>query len=369
MKQPVRILLALTVYVLLNACSSGKAALKKGDFYDAVLESAKRLRESPGHKKATGVLTQSYPLAVEYIDNTIQNGIKSDDPRKWRNAVSGYEKINYMNDQIKTSLGAMKVITNPQTRFKELADAKMKAADESYQEGILFMMKNTREDSKQAYFDFKDANSYQPGYQESIEMMNQAEYNATLRIAYEEINNSNVNYTLLAPVINNIQRQFLSFKPITAKDTAAPQQNLRVIFNGYRQDSQPYISKNSENLSRQIKVGEKKGADGKVQDVFETATAQITYYTKTQKGTANARVTISDTKSNAILQDQTVDGYSQWQWQWATYSGDARALASNHQTLVQRKEAWPDQNQLFNQALQNLQNNLQQNLKGFYSRY
>ncbi len=369
MKHPLLILGTCCIYLLLNSCTSGKGAMKSGNFYEAVLESVHRLRESPNNKKATSVLTQSYPLAVEYIDNTIQNGIKSDDPRKWRNAVNGYDKINYMNDQIKTSMGAMRVITNPQTRFKELADAKSKAAEESFQEGILFMMKNSREDAKQAYFDFKDANNYEPGYKESIEMMNQAEYNATLRVAYEEINNSNINYTLLTPVINNIQRQFLSFKPIAVKDTAAPQQNLRVIFNGYRQDPQPYFSKSSETLSRQIKTGEKKGADGKVQEIFETATAQITYFTKTQKGMASSRVTILDTKSNAALQDTNVDGTSQWQWQWAVYSGDARALSSNHQTLIQRREAWPNADQLLNQALQNLQNNLQQDLKNFYSRY
>ena len=352
-----------------ESCTSGKAALKRGDYYEAVLESVHRLRESPTNKKATTVLTQSYPLAIDYIESTIKNGISSDDPRKWRNAVAGYDKINNINDQIKTSMGAMKIISNPQTRFKELADAKGKAAEEAYQEGVLFMMKNSRDDAKQAYFDFKDANNLSPGYKESIEMMNQAEYVATLRVAYEEINNSNVSYTVLGPVINNIQRQFLSFKPIAQKDTAAPQQKLRVIFNGYRQDPQPYISRTSENLSRQVKVGEKKGPDGKPQDVMENATGQITYYTKTQKGVANARVTITDAKSNTSIQDQTVEGYGQWQWQWATYSGDARALSSNHQNLISRKEAWPNQDQLFNQAIENLQSNLQNDLKNFYAKY
>jgi hypothetical protein len=118
-----------------------------------------------------------------------------------------------------------------------------------------------------------------------------------------------------------------------------------------------------------VKVGEKKGADGKPQDVFETASGTITYFTKTQKGVAIAQVTITDAKSNAAMQDQTVEGYSQWQWQWAIYNGDARALTTNHQNLIARKEAWPNQDQLLNQAMQNLQNNLQQDLKNFYSRY
>src|SRR6266487_2970782 len=155
MKPFKRILFILFAIAVIQACTSGKAALKKGDYYDAVLESVHRLRESPTNKKATTVLTQAYPLAIEYIDTNIQNGIKSDDPKKWRNAVEGYSKINYVNDQIKTSMGAMKLITNPQTRFKELADAKDKAAEEAYNEGVNNMMKSTREDYKSAYFDFK----------------------------------------------------------------------------------------------------------------------------------------------------------------------------------------------------------------------
>lgn len=138
------LLSAFAALFLLNACSSGKAALKNGDYYEAVLESVNRLRGKPDHKKAKAVLTQSYQLAVDFIQTGIQNGINSDDPRKWRNAVGGYEKINNLNEQIKTSLGAMKVITNPVTKFKELADAKGKAAEESYQVGIQFNSKSRK---------------------------------------------------------------------------------------------------------------------------------------------------------------------------------------------------------------------------------
>ena len=234
---------------IFSACSSGKAALKQGDYYDAVLNSVNRLRGSPTHKKATFVLTQAYPLAIDFIQNGIQNGLSSDDPRKWRNAVAGYNRINYLNDQIKTSLGAMKIVTNPVTKFKELAEAKPKAAEESYQDGVQFMMKNTRNDAKQAYFAFKEANDYQQGYREVIEMMNQAEFNATLRVAYEEINGSRINYGSFQPIINSLQRQFLSFKPLNAFDSIKPQQVLRLVFNGYYQDNRALISSRNENIN------------------------------------------------------------------------------------------------------------------------
>lgn len=358
--------------VIIEACTSGKAALKHGAYYEAVLESTKRLRESPTNKKATEVLTTAYPLAVEFIETGIQNGIKADDPRKWRNAVDGYGKINFLNDQIKTSLGAMKLITNPQTRFKELADAKEKAAEEVYNEGVNFMMKATRPDYKSAYFDFKEANDYKQGYRESIEMMTQAEFNATLRVAFEEINNSNVNYGTFQPVVSSLGRLFLSFKPIAQKDTVPPQQYLRIIFNGYQQDFRPTVSSRSEEQTKQIKVGETKGPDGKPKDVMETVKAKVTFYTKRLSANSTANVTITDAANNSTLQQLQVNGGSDWNYDWATFSGDGRALGGSAPSLVQRKEVSPteqDVKNLYSQSMSNLRSNLGQQLKSFYAQY
>ena len=370
-------ILAISV-ILLDACVSGQAALKKGDYYDAVLESIQRLRTSPDNKKATAVLQQGYPLAIEYIDLNIQNGITADDPKKWRNAVKGYEQINLINDQIKTSLGAMKVIPKPATRFKELADVKVKAAEESYVAGVDALMRNTRNDSKEAYFDFKEANTYEPGYKECIEMMTQAEFNATLRVAYEEINASQINYGSLQPIVNGLQRQFLSFKPITQKDTVPPQQFLRIVFNGYHQDGQAagvtsllkaLVTSSAEEVKRDIKTGEKKGPDGKTVDVMETVTARITYYHKSKRSASNATFTITDGNTTAVLQSENVIGNASWQQDWATYTGDSRALSTSQLNLCKVRETTPSDQDLFNQAMQNLESNLSNQLNSFYNKY
>lgn len=353
---------------LLDACSSGKAALKHGDYYEAAIESVNRLRSKPDHKKATIVLTQSYQLAIDFIQAGIQNGLNSDDPRKWRNAVAGYQKINFLNDQIKTSLGAMKVISNPVTKYKELAEVKTKAAEESYQAGVQAMMKTTRQDAKEAYFDFKEANGYEAGYREVVEMMTQAEFNATLRVAYQEINSSRINYGSLQPIINGMQRQFLTFKPIEQQDTVPPHQYLKLIFN-YYSDTRPNTSSRSENIQRDVKVGEKKTPDGKTQDVMETVKGTITYYTKSKTANSNATVIISDAKTSAILQDTRVDGNSQWQYTWASFKGDSRAMTGDQLNLTKRSEAYPNDDELFKQAINNLHRNISQQLHYFYDKY
>lgn len=354
---------------LLTACTSGKTALKKGDYYEAVIESVNRLRSSPDNKKAKVVLEQGYPLAIQYIEGNIQNGITADDPQKWRNAVKGYEQINYLGEQIRTSPGALRVIPNPTMKFKELGEAKAKAADESYVAGINAMMKNTREDAKEAYYSFKMANDYQPGYKESIEMMTQAEFVATIRVEYEDINASRYNYGGIEPIVNSLRRQFLSFRPVGKPDTVPPHQKLRMVFNGYFQDFRTNLTSNSEEVSRDVKVGEKKGADGKTQDVMQKVTAKVTYYRRTKQAYAQAQVTITEVASSGQLKNDQVRGNALWQNEWATYTGDVRALSSNQQTLIKRTDVNPNDDNLYNQAIQDLQNKLSQDLRSFYSQY
>ncbi len=363
-----KILYLFLLAAIVSACSSGKTALKHGDYYDAVLESVNRLRGSPDNSKAKAVLSQGYPLAIEYIEAGIQNGINANDPRKWRNAVKGYEQINYLNDQIKTSLGAMKVITQPATRFKELADAKPKAAEESYQDGIAAMMKNNRQDAKVAYFNFKDAGTYEPGYRESIEMMTQAEFNATLRVAYEEINTTRYNISM-QPLINSLQRQFLSFRPVAQADTVPPHQYLRLVFNGYNIDRQPYTTSSVENVQRDVKTGEKKGPDGKPQDIMTTVTAKVTSFRRTKRASSSANINITDAKTSGVLQNATVEGNASWQAEWATFTGDSRALSSTQLNLTKRGEAYPNDQDLFNQAMRNLESNVSSHLQSFYRQY
>lgn len=200
-------------------------------------------------------------------------------------------------------------------------------------------------------------------------MMTQAEFNATLRIAYEEINASRVNYGSLQPVVNALQRQFLSFRPMSQQDTVPPHQYLRIVFNNYLQDPQPTLTRSTEETKKSIKVGEKKGADGKPVDVMETVTAKVTYYRKSQRASANATFMITDVKSNAVLQQQNIVGNSSWQQDWATFTGDARALSANQQSLCRARESYPNQQDLFNQAIRNLENNLGSQLKSFYASY
>lgn len=360
---------SLLISVLfLNSCSSGKSAYKHGDYFEAVLTAVQRLRQNPDHKKSKEVLSLSYQPAINYLETDAQNQIASNANFKWRSAVQNYEKINQLYEEIRTSPGALRVIPNPVNKYNELTEVKAKAAEESYEAGVNAMLKNTRQDAKQAYFLFKEAGTLSPGYRESIEMMNQAEYNATLRVAYEELNTTRYNLGSLQPAVTSVKRQFLEFYPEQeAKNGTLPiDQNLKIILAGYA-EGKPTITNRTENLVDSVKSGEKT-VNGVKTPTYQKVTAKITYYDKSVLARGEVTIIITD-KNGATIKNSSISGSYHWQTNWASFTGDVRALADRHKKLCEKKESNPSASELMNKVKAELDKNLSAELKGFYSQY
>jgi len=367
----IRLLLAfISSVVLLDSCNSGKSALEKGNYYDAVSIAVNRLRQKPDHKKSQEVLRTSYKLAVEYLESDAQNQIASNANYKWRNAVQNYDRINNLYEQIRTSPGALKVIPNPVNKYKELTDVKAKAAEESYELGIQAMLKNTREDAKRAYFYFVESNTLSPGYSESIEMMEQSKFNATIKVVveYSIRNYSDWNFE---PVVFGVNpSQFVKFyTPQQAQDANLPQidQIVRIVTNGYS-ETKPAITKSTQNFTDSVKVGEKTVNDAKV-PVYEKVSATIVIYDKLITSRGSITLFIRDANSNAELRNSDIVGENQWTDRWATCSGDQRALSTSNKKLCGTKEPYMARDFLIVETKRNLDNKLANAISSFYSGY
>ncbi len=367
----IRLLLAfISSVVLFDSCSSGKAALEKGNYYDAVSIAVNRLRQKPDHKKSQEVLRTSYKFAVEYLESDAQNQIASNANYKWRNAVQNYDRINNLYEQIRTSPGALKVIPNPVNKYKELTDVKAKAAEESYELGIQAMLKNTREDAKRAYFYFVEANALSPSYRESIEMMEQSKFNATIKVVVEH-SIRNYNDWNFEPVVFGVRpSQFVKFyTPQEAQDANLLQidQIVRVVVNGYS-EARPTTAKRTENFKDSVKVGEKTVKDVKV-PVYEKVSASMVIYNKSITSRGSITLFIKDATSNAELRNSEIIAEDQWTDRWATCSGDQRALSVTYKKLCGTKEPYMARDFLITEAKKNLDNKLANALSSFYAGY
>jgi hypothetical protein len=311
----------------------------------------------------------SYPAAVNFLETDAQNQINANATFKWRAAVQDYERINNLYEQIRTSPGAMKVITNPVNKYKELTEAKSKAAEEVYEAGVQAMLKNTRPDAKQAYYYFKESNDYSPGFREAIEMSNQAEYNATMRVSFDETNASNENFTL-QPAVTQVQRQFLKFYSMNdARVTKDPiEQNLKLIYKGCNIPLLPTVNSSTQDVEKDIKIGEK-DVNGKKEPIYEKAKVKVTTWTRTITATCSSNLEIIELSGGSTQLNNTVQGQASWSHSWVTYKGDARALTDQLKQMAQKGELFPPRDQLIQNAKRDLLSNVSGQLKSFYSAY
>jgi hypothetical protein len=360
----------ILLFLFLEACSSGRSALKQGDYYDAVMQAVNRLRQNPDHKKSQEVLRTSYRLAVDYLETDAQNQLASNANFKWKNTVHNYESINFLYEQIRTSPGALKVIPNPVNKYKELPDAKAKAAEEVYEAGIQAMMKNTREDAKRAFFLFSDANALQPGYRESLEMINQSKFNATLKVVVEE-SFKNYNDWNFEPVIFGVNpSQFVKFyTPSEAQDANLSKVDhiLRVTVNSYS-ETRPVVSKRVETFTDSVKAGEKTVNNQKVA-IYEKVNATMTIFDKVITSHASITLYVKDAGSNAELRNSDIISERRWSERWASCSGDMRALSEANKKLCGTREPFMKGDYLVVQTKKDLDEKLANTLNAFYRSY
>lgn len=175
---------AIFAFVLLESCSSGKGAYRQGDYYQAVITSANRLRRNDNHKKSVEALRQAYPLGITFYENQIAG---AGGAFKWRSIYQSYTYLQTMYTEIQTSPGALKVIPNPKNYAAKLEEARQNAAEESYGAGVIALGMGTRDKAKEAHVLFKQVNEYVNGYKDVNQKIQDALWAATVKVLVEPI--------------------------------------------------------------------------------------------------------------------------------------------------------------------------------------
>lgn len=374
-------LLVLTLIIILSACSSGKKAYERGDYYSAVMKAINRLRQNPDHSKSMDILKEAYPLSVEFLESQANHEIASNAPFKWKNAIQSYSQINQLYEQIRQCPGCLKVIKNPKNYYAELGPLKEKAADESYNAGINALMKGTRNDAKQAFYNFTDAQAFVPGFREVIDYLGKAKDVATLKIIVEQIPLPS-RYNLSGGFFQDRVEEFLHtqytdqsfvkfYTPLEAQAVQLPQvdQILRIQFDDFSVGNISLKEKEETFSKDSVKVGEVK-MEGKLVPVFNTVKAKLTVIRKEVLSNGLLSMVIVDAKTNGILSHRKFNGEYVWLNSWAKFNGDERALSDQQLGLCKQREIQPPGVQeLFLEFTKPIYNQLIPALRGFYQNY
>ena len=369
------------IALFLIGCSSGKQAYERGDYYGAVMKSVNRLRQNPDHSKSIEALQNAYPLAIEYYENEAKNEIASNSTYKWKNAIQAYSSINDLYEAIRQCPGCKKAVPNPKNYYTEIGPLKEKAAEESYNAGINSLMKGNRNDAKQAFFNFSDAQYFVPGYKDVIEYLDKAKFEATLKVIVEQIPVP-ARYNLSGGFFQDKIEEFLHtnytdqtfikfYTPEEARLANLPyvDQIMRIQFDDFSVGNS-VLKEKEETLTRDsVKVGEAK-VDGKTVPVYNTVKAKLTTYRKELISNGLLSMIVLDGKTNGVLTTRKFNGQYVWVSQWARFNGDERALTEQQLKICQLREQQPPHPQdLFLEFTRPIYNQLVPAVKGFYQNY
>ncbi len=375
-------LFILACILLLESCSSGKRAYERGDYYEAVLKSVNRLRQKPAHKKSRTTLEKSYPLALQTLEKKARQLRTGKEPFKWKKALTVYEQINHLYEEVTHAPAALEVIPNPKNYYKTVDEVRQMAAEESYQAGKKLLAENTREAAKEAYFYFQEVQRFVPGYKDVEQEIDEAEYMAILKVVVAQIPvpgryslsgnffQERVEEFLHSQYKGNRFVRFYTPEEVRRENLKIIDQYLQINFDDFVV-GQTFLSENIESVSRDsVKVGDVAMPDGSKKPAYGTVKAKIKNYRKevVSKGLLSMRIV--DANTNTVLLSRKFPGEFVWFNEWASFNGDERALSKEQLRLCERREMIPPHPQdLFIEFTKPIYDQLSASVQDFYRHY
>jgi hypothetical protein len=206
------IFLFTSMFAQKSDMSKAKKYSQEGNYVEACFSSIKVLRKSPKKKKAQEILSYSYDIAIEDLQDKIED-LKSasetfqDDNtvEQRRMVVHHYKDLKKLDRQgreigkiVKNSkfpldFERVDVVSDLAMAKTLLSQAKNDAAEMHYASGLDLQSQGGIDNNKSAARRFKQVMAYVPGFRESNELYLECKKDGTTRIAIFEFENNSGN--------------------------------------------------------------------------------------------------------------------------------------------------------------------------------
>lgn len=369
-------LIAVAMFVL--SCATGKKALQKGDYFSAVNKAVERLKSDPDNKKASQVLEEGYPMAINWSQEELDLALSSNGAFKWGVAVDLMEKVNHLSNLIRSTPAARKIIPEPKSYSSELNMAIEKAAEERYNAGLIELEQNTQEAARIAFDHFYIANQLIPGFKDVIQKLEIAKEIATLKVIVEAVTVHTQKYKLSSEFFYNQVFEFMNnrypkegfvnfYSPKQAETFNIDQPDFIV--------QMEFFDFSVGNLTRNEKEEEvKKRVEINIKDTtkveYKTYTAKLKTYTDKVESGGRLNFKINHFSSNDLLRDNLIPGSFTWINDYAIFAGDIEALDKKQVELTKRKVLpLPPEQDLFIEFTKPIYDRLTNELSRFFNKY
>jgi len=363
-----------------RAFSKAEKAQKRGDYYQAVLECVKSLSAKRDFEKPLMMMDDVFSKAIQSYNQKIDRFLKQE-PKNWDLIIRSYNEIIYMIDSVEKLNFLRQEIwfnsSNMRDYHSELTKTKENAAHYYYDHALKLMEKDKQDSYKKAAQSFKNSQKYVPDFKDSVEMYNVCRQKAMKRIAIlafenksgsnefgaigEEISDAIISKMLkdsdLMEYVEIISRdqidQIVNEQKLSQSGMVEYGQNVDLgkilgvqeLITGKVsriQVSEIDEVKKNESFKKRVTVDYEYYTDENGKEKKRAIKGEVTAYAKTFKISRTANISISatllDVESAKILYSNSINEQYKFEYEWATYTGDKRALSKKVKSLI-RKDA------------------------------
>jgi hypothetical protein len=393
-----------------RAYKKAQSANKRGHYEKAVYASVDALLIKPDYEEVEKIMDEAFPKAIHEHHKKIDR-LKShqrdfywdkilNELRILRNLKLSLEDLDHKNSRIWLSKADVR------DYITEIDIAKNNAAEDHYQKGLSLKSNNDRESQKNAAQQFQVAQSFVNNYKDAQDFYLICKNAGTTRIAILPFSNKsgksrygsvgeNISSSIRSALLNDhaiiefvniidrqqidqiIKEQKLSQSGLVDSETSLEIGKLlgvHQIISGevtYLTASKPEHLKNTQRYTKEVVIDTEAYTDDegkqKSRNIYGEVRATVTTHSISASAQIRASYQVLHAETAQVLNSEMVSGSRQFNFIWATYNGDQRALSNEVKKLTRKSEkAAPSKEQLVLDAITNLNEKIIRKVKKVY---
>ena len=338
-----------------------KSFYEKQNYDQAAFYASKSLKLNPNNLDVLNLFKSSYHLALDDHESNIRNLEKIKDGSKWPKIFIEYNNLKILSDQLsslKNSNDALLFNLDlvPKDYDQDIQRVRILSAEYYYLTGLEYIdikssvknpfppeAKTIKENQRKAAKLFKLVQEYVPNYKDSKYLYSKSRAEALLRLSIKTFsgNENLVDYIRGRMIENQTEKskEFLELN-IHNQDSRVDQLlNASLTTSYYPSEVASTIDINQE---KTVVVGHEKVVDDEGKEstkaIKEKVNAKVTHYKKSCESKLEISYQIIDYNSKSSIFSGSVKSDTKFFHDWATYTGDKRALSSKYINLIRKKD-------------------------------
>lgn len=188
------IIFLIAVCILLTGCFTSTKYYKQGDYYNATLEAAKKLRSKPGNEKNILILEKAYPKGIKQYRDEINYLQKEGKPDRWEKIAKHYDKLKTMQKTVEQvtpiKYNGREISFEKVDYDKEIIESRKNAADYLYAHAKKLLESDIKKSYREAYYELINAKSYNATLTDIDKLIERARDKGTTYVKVAYIDNT-----------------------------------------------------------------------------------------------------------------------------------------------------------------------------------